>query len=175
MEELIDYMLEAILYVFPAYVANATPVVTVRLLGKSTPLDMGLRAWDGRRILGDGKTVEGLLSGVVAGSSIGLLIYYFVNLFRSVSEPFILALGAMVGDIFGSFIKRRIGLERGRSLPLLDQLGFLLFSLIFSSLIYGLPRWMKLDVFLILLIITFILHISTNYVAYILGLKNRPY
>ncbi|MEN2974829.1 MAG: CDP-2,3-bis-(O-geranylgeranyl)-sn-glycerol synthase [Candidatus Caldarchaeales archaeon] len=175
MDGFVEYLLEAIIYVLPAYFANATPVVAVKLIGRSTPLDMGLRAWNGRRILGDGKTIEGMIAGIAAGATIGLIISYTLNLFRSILEPLILAIGAMVGDIFGSFVKRRIGIERGRSLPILDQLGFLIFSLILASLLYGLPRWMRPDVFSALLIITFILHVSTNFLAYLLGLKNRPY
>lgn len=175
MNEFFSRLLEALIFVFPAYVANATPVVAVKIIGKSTPLDRGLRAWDNRRILGEGKTIEGLISGVAMGSLLGLIPYPLSNVFRSILEPLILSIGAMIGDILGSFTKRRIGLERGRPFPVIDQIGFILSSLFFSSMIYGLPRWARLDVFIILLIITFFLHLATNYVAFLLHLKDKPY
>lgn len=175
MIEFYNRIILALIYVLPAYIANATPVVSVKIIGRSTPLDRGLHAWDNKRILGDGKTVEGLVSGIIVGASSGIPAYFLTNVFRSIFEPLALSAGAMVGDILGSFIKRRIGLERGRPLPPIDQLGFLLSALFFSYMFYGLPSWVSLDVFIILLIITFFLHIATNYVAYILRLKDRPY
>lgn len=173
--EFCNRLIVALIYVLPAYVANATPVVSVKIIGRSTPLDMGLYAWDNRRILGDGKTVEGLISGILVGALSGIPIYFLINVFRNILEPLVLGTGAMIGDVFGSFVKRRIGLERGRPLPPVDQLGFLLSSLFFSYIVYGLPTWTSLDVFITLLIITFFLHVATNYVAYLLRLKDRPY
>jgi len=172
-----ENLLKVMVYVLPSYVANATPVVAVKIIGRSTPIDRGLHAWDGRRLFGDGKTVEGLLSGIFAGTIIGILIYYLapLNVFRGLSEPLLLSVGAMGGDIFGSFVKRRLGMERGKPLPILDQLGFLIFSLLFSISIYGVPEWLSIDVFLILLLITFILHITTNMFAYLIKLKDKPY
>lgn len=175
MNEFLPYLIEALIFVFPAYVANATPVVAVKIIGRSTPLDKGLYAWDNRRILGDGKTIEGLISGTTMGTLVGILLFILTDVFRSFLEPFILSIGAMIGDILGSFMKRRIGLERGKPLPIVDQLGFLLSSLFFSFMIYGLPEWARLDIFITILIITFFLHIATNYIAFLLNLKDKPY
>jgi len=175
LSELYNHLLEALIFILPSYIANATPVISIKLIGRSTPLDMGLYAWDKRRILGDGKTIEGLISGITVGTLLGLSIYSLTNVFRSIFEPFVLSFGAMVGDILGSFIKRRMGMERGKPLPIIDQLGFLLSSLFFSFIMYGLPRWARLDILGILLMITFFLHIATNYIAYLLRLKDRPY
>jgi len=81
----------------------------------------------------------------------------------------------MIGDIFGSFIKRRIGLKRGDPAPGLDQLGFLITALITSAAIYGVQYWFDLMTLTCILAITAILHLSTNFVAYLLKLKDRPY
>ena len=172
-----ESLFKAILYVLPAYIANGSPVVGAKIIGKTTPLDRGARAWDGRRILGDGKTLEGLLTGIISGTLIGLIIYVIGNpaSYRSILEPFLLSLGAMIGDIFGSFLKRRMGLERGRPAPGLDQLGFLIFALLSSFSIYGAPGWLSLQIFILLLAITACLHLGTNYLAYLLGLKKEPY
>ncbi|MEM4536029.1 MAG: CDP-2,3-bis-(O-geranylgeranyl)-sn-glycerol synthase [Nitrososphaerota archaeon] len=175
MIEFYSRLLEAMIFVLPAYIANATPVISVKNIGRSTPLDRGMYAWDNKRILGDGKTVEGLISGILVGALSGIPIYFLMDIFRNVFQPLVLSIGAMIGDILGSFVKRRIGLERGRPLPPLDQLGFLISSLFFSYILYGLPAWASLDTFAALLVITFFLHLSTNYIAYFLRLKDRPY
>ena len=170
-------ILSALLYILPAYVANATPVPLAKILKKTTPIDGGRSAWDGRRILGDGKSWEGLFSGIAGGTIIGVILYLAGNLggFRSISEPSILSAGAMIGDVFGSFIKRRIGLERGEPAPGLDQLGFLITALIVSAAVYGVPGWFDPIILVCILIITAILHLSTNFIAYLLKLKDRPY
>ena len=56
-----DYtiILQALWIIIPAYVSNASAV----LVGGGTPIDFGKNWSDGKRILGDGKTWRGLLSG----------------------------------------------------------------------------------------------------------------
>jgi len=165
------------LYILPAYVANGSPVVVVKLIGRATPIDLGAKAWDGRRVLGNGKTFEGLLSGLTLGSLIGVILLALGNPahYRSPFEPLVISFGAMAGDILGSFIKRRLGLKRGAPAPVMDQLGFVVCALIASILIYGIPEWFNPPVITLLLIITGCLHLGTNYLAYLLGLKSEPY
>jgi len=169
-------ILDALVYVIPAYLANGAPVVVARLLGGGHPLDLGARLWDGRRLLGDGKTLEGLVSGLVAGLIAAYILdVSLTRLYRGFIEAALLPVGAMLGDMFGSFTKRRIGLERGRSAPLLDQLSFLAAALILSWLPYGPPSWATPDTILILALITVLLHVSTNTLAYLAGLKEEWY
>jgi len=174
---LLGNLLTAIFYILPAYIANASPVVGVKLIGRGTPIDRGLLAWDGRRLLGDGKTFEGLLFGLTCGTITGLIIISQNNLgaHRSPLEPFLLSVGTMIGDILGSFIKRRLGLERGAPAPILDQIGFAVCALLLGFTFYGPPDWFSFDVLLVLLLITGVLHLATNFVAYLLRLKDRPY
>lgn len=175
MESFLQSFFEAVLYVIPAYVANAVPVITVKILGRATPIDGGRIAWDGRRWLGDGKTWEGLGSGIFFGAIIGLLIHLSLKIFRSPAEPLLLGIGAMIGDIGGAFVKRRIGLERGAPFPVVDQLGFLAAALILASLVYDTPTWMRAETLVGIFALTFVLHLGTNAAAYILGLKDKPY
>ena len=174
---MLESLVKSILYVLPAYVANGSPVVGVRIIGRRTPLDRGAKAWDGRRVLGDGKTVEGLIIGITIGTLAGLILYLCGNVgsYRAVLEPSLLASGAMLGDLVGSFIKRRIGLRRGQPAPGLDQLGFLVAALALSSIAYGFPSWMDALTLMLLLAVTALLHLGTNYLAYLLGLKAEPY
>ncbi|MCS7103680.1 MAG: CDP-2,3-bis-(O-geranylgeranyl)-sn-glycerol synthase [Candidatus Korarchaeum sp.] len=148
--------LQAIWYVLPSYFANMSPVV----FGGGRPLDMGRNFIDGRRILGDHKTVRGFLSGILVGSIVGVLQGRLL-------QGFVLSLGAMVGDCLGSFLKRRMGLAEGSSAPILDQEGFLIFSLLFASPLESLP----LESILFLVILTPLLHWGSNTIAHLLGLK----
>jgi len=167
----------AILYILPAYVANGSPVVVVRVMGRATPMDLGARAWDGRRILGDGKTFEGFFSGLLLGWLTGLILHALVHppLYRSPLEPLALSLGAMIGDILGSFIKRRLGLRRGAPAPVMDQIGFAASAILLSTSIYGVPGWFSIPMLILLLLVTGCLHLATNRLAYLLKLKSEPY
>ncbi|MCS7095050.1 MAG: CDP-2,3-bis-(O-geranylgeranyl)-sn-glycerol synthase [Thaumarchaeota archaeon] len=175
-EGLIWRLLSALAYVLPAYVANGAPVVAVRLVTATHPLDFGKKFVDGRRLLGDGKTLEGLVTGLAAGSSIGALMF-LVNpaAFRHFTEPLLLSAGAMLGDVMGSFVKRRAGMERGAAVPIMDQLGFLVTSLLLCWALFGTPRWADPLTIALLMAVTGVLHVATNAGAYLMGLKDRWY
>lgn len=84
---------------------------------------------------------------------------------------FLLGLGAMVGDIAGSFIKRRYGIQRGKPAPLLDQEDFIIGSLFFAALLVAVnPSWAVL-----LLVITPLFHWVSNIAAYKLKVKDTPW
>ncbi|MEM5825715.1 MAG: CDP-archaeol synthase, partial [Thermofilaceae archaeon] len=99
----------------PCYVANATPVIVAKLLRRTHPLDFGLHFVDGRRLLGDSKSIEGFIAGVSAGLLAGYLLSLYGLL--SVGEAVPLSFGTMLGDAMGSFIKRRLGLPSGAPAP----------------------------------------------------------
>ncbi len=160
MYEVLNVVGSALWFILPAYVANATPVV----LGGGPPLDGGKNFIDGRRILGDGKTVRGFVCGLIAGVVVGALQKRWLT-------GTLLALGALLGDLLGSFIKRRLGIERGGALPGLDQLGFVAVALLLASPVEA-PGWAAVAA---ILLITPVLHLATNFVGYKLGLKSRPH
>lgn len=155
-----DLIGRAIWFILPAYFANAAPVI----LGGGPPLDLGKRFVDGRRIFGEGKTLYGFLGGLGAGSLIGLLQ-------GRTLVGFMLALGALIGDLIGSFIKRRLGLARGEMALGLDQLGFAAIAIAMASPI-ELPPW---QIIVTILILTPPIHLATNFLGHRLGLKARPY
>jgi len=165
-----------IAYIFPAYAANGAPVLFVRFVKNPHPLDCGASFIDGRRILGDGKTLEGLVSGLIAGVLAGLLLSSLqISLYRGPLEFILLSVGAMLGDMLGSFSKRRVGIPRGGAAPILDQLGFLILSLITAWSVMGPPGWVDYSSIIFLLILTFLLHLGTNAAAYLIGLKDKWY
>jgi CDP-2,3-bis-(O-geranylgeranyl)-sn-glycerol synthase len=167
----------------PAYTPNNFAVV----LGGGRPIDLGKKFIDGRRILGNGKTIRGFIAGVTGGLSVvhlQLLTENFlgIELYSSLEYPsfFILAsclaFGALMGDLIGSFVKRRIGLERGVSLPVLDQLGFLIIAFALAYLFSpDFKRLFTMQIILTGIVITPPLHLLTNYIAYKLGLKEVPW
>ena len=175
---LVDFAL-AWFILFPAYTANAIPV----LVRGRRPLDLG-KNWRGRRILGDGKTIEGTAAGIIAGFLIGALEYYLLPALQTEASRFdvilpeitltvaaAVAIGAIAGDIIGSFIKRRVGIERGGKAPVLDRLDFIAFAMMFSYPFVSITLWMAM----FMIITTFVIHRASNFVAYKLKLKKVPW
>lgn len=162
----------AIEYILPAYVANAVPVVVSRIIPFKHPVDFG-RLWrDGRRILGDSKTIEGLIAGLIAGTLAGLLEAQVLGDKGAAARGVVLATGALLGDMLGSFIKRRLGKPPGSPAPLLDQLDFL-----FGALALGWAAGMAppASYVPVLVLLTLVLHPLTNGIAYLLRLKRVPW
>jgi len=169
-------MLGFILFVLPAYIANAVPVI----LGGGTPLDFKRKCkLDGRRFFGDSKTLRGFIAGVSGGTvSAGILTFFYpLPFFPDGKTQFIagfaLALGTMVGDALGSFIKRRMKVEAGKPF-LLDNIFFLVIALIFAYPFTSSEVYQPLPI-AFLLILTFILHPLTNFLANRFGLKKVPW
>lgn len=181
MDNEIKQVVQAIWIILPAYVANGAPVVAVKVMNmlglKRHPIDRGMIFVDGRRIFGDSKTWEGFAIGVCSGiltSAIQMVLEHPGTLYITyIGRGIALSLGAMVGDLLGSFIKRRLGLKSGDPLPVLDQTSFL-----FVALAIALPLKLidiTLSQLVYLVVVTVILHVATNYLAYKLGLKNVPW
>jgi len=165
---LVQLLSTAIWFILPAYVANATPVV----LGGGRPIDGRRNFVDGRPIFGPGKTIRGFTAGLVAGSLFGAVQGLLTGqLYSHLTLGFLLSTGALVGDLLGSFIKRRLKLARGSAAPGLDQLGFVVLALLFASPV-SVPTW---EVTLLILIITPPIHLATNFIGHKLKLKDRPY
>lgn len=143
-----------------AYFTNAS--CTIASLIRTHPLDFNLRI-KGKRLLGDGKTIEGTLIGINTGLIISLIL----------KAPYGLAvtLASITGDLIGSFIKRRIGLKTGKEFLLIDQLGFITCAYIALSFYTKLENYLVL----ILLALTFLIHKLTNKIAFKIGLKKVPW
>src|SRR5438132_5642500 len=108
--------LDALLLIGPSYVANAAPL----LLGGGTPLDGGKNFLDGERILGAHKTVRGLFAGIIGGSVIGLAESPVDS--RLLLGGIMIALGTVLGDLVGAFLKRRIRIKPDSPMPIVEQL-----------------------------------------------------
>lgn len=169
---------ELLLLVFPAFISNGAPV----LFGGGAKVDFGKKFFDGKRVFGDSKTIRGLASGIAVGTLAGVVIVFslqylpWLSLQEKVVLAFAASAGAMVGDLLGSFVKRRLGLAPGSQYFLLDQLLFLVVALAFVA--YAQPTVLSLlngwDV-LWLLVLTYFLHLAFNGLAHRLQLKKVPW
>jgi CDP-2,3-bis-(O-geranylgeranyl)-sn-glycerol synthase len=158
-------LLEAILFIFPAYCANATPV----LAGGGLKMDFGKNFFDGKRIFGSNKTFRGFFFGLCIGMLVGLvelILFEYPPLFV-ILPP----LGALIGDLFGAFLKRRLGIRPGDLLPIIDQIDFVVGALFFSIPL-AIINW---SLVIVVLLITPPIHLLTNFGAYKLGLKKHPW
>lgn len=86
----------------------------------------------------------------------------------------VISFSASIGDLLGSWIKRRLNKERGEPLWIVDQLDF-----VFVCLLFSLP-FVPLDIFFLnIVIFSFLLSptltILANTLSYIMGIKSVPW
>jgi len=176
-----EFIVTAALIMVPAYLANGMALVT----GGGLPLDRGKVFSDGRRLLGDGKTVSGTVGGIVLGTLGGIITVLILNLIYFQGEMiipyfamvFIVACGALLGDIITAFGKRRRGFQRGAPVPVVDQLGFILMALLLAYIfnLYLPLVVLTVELLIILVIVTPFIHLLANYIGYKIGRKNVPW
>lgn len=174
---LVYRFLNGLLFILPAYIANSSPTV----IGGGRSIDNGKKAFDGRPIFGPHKTWRGLAGGIFLGISTGGLVYGLTSSFSHLSlelatspsaclfRAFLLSLGTHIGDLLGSFTKRRLNIKAGGSFPFFDQLGFYIFAILVSAPFY----WFGLLDFFVWLAITVCIHPLFNLIAWVLGLQEK--
>lgn len=162
---MVEWVASALLYIGPSYVANAAPL----LLGGGRALDGGRKLPDGQPIFGSHKTIRGVIAGILAGTIIGLGESLIDS--RLVVAGFMIALGAVLGDLLGAFIKRRLHVEPGKAFPILDQLDFVLGALIFGYYFFPIGLYSAV----LFVVVTPPIHLGTNYWAYRLGIKKTQW
>ena len=158
-------VIESLKLIFPAYCANGAPV----LAGGGLPLDFGRNFFDGRRVFGKNKTVRGFFFGLAIGILVGLveiILFDYPPLFMVLSP-----LGALLGDLAGAFLKRRLDIPPGGLLPIVDQIDFVVGAILFSVPL----QIISLELAITMLVVTPPIHLLTNYAAYKLKLKSNPW
>jgi CDP-2,3-bis-(O-geranylgeranyl)-sn-glycerol synthase len=171
---------KAMFILLPAYAANGFPP----LARGSIPIDLKKKWFDSNRILGDGKTFEGFGIGLISGTFVGVLETLVEPVLNSyavvwnVKIPpmnfligFSISLGALCGDLGGSFVKRRLRLQRGKEVLFLDQWNFVIGSIIFVFMFTEITIWM----ILMMLLITFVIHRIANIIGHKLKVKKVPW
>jgi CDP-2,3-bis-(O-geranylgeranyl)-sn-glycerol synthase len=86
----------------------------------------------------------------------------------------LVSFSAAGGDLFGSWLKRRMNKNRGEPVWILDQLDFIIPALLVSMPFIILDRNF-IAIFIFIVIFTPFMAIVSNTVAYLTGLKNVPY
>ena len=185
--KLLIAVLGAVYFMLPAYVANLSGLA----FGGGTPVDGGRECKDGRRLIGNGVTWKGLQNGTIIGTLVGAVLgiigtfygdlsvltggiidlHVYGSLIGGLILGFLMAFGALLGDAVGSFLKRRMGLERGAPAPFMDQLDFVVGALVLSLLVVRIS-W---SFFIIIALLSLVLHLGSNTFAYLIGIKDVWY
>lgn len=147
--------------------ANGTPVIAKDILRNrfAHPLDGGLCFLDGRRLFGSSKTIRGIVLSVVVTSACAPL----AGLAWKIGA--LVAGAAMAGDLFSSFLKRRIGLLSADRATGLDQVPESLFPLLACRSRFSLTA---LDI-AVTVFVFFIGELLVSRVLHKLHLRDRPY
>lgn len=176
--------LTSLYFVLPAYFSNGGALA----FGGGLPVDFGKCDSKGNRWIGDGVTWRGLIVGTLIGILTGAVEGYFnpdiiaavgnyiitpmiPNVGSGILIGFLLGFGALLGDALGSFLKRRLGIGRGKPAPLLDQLDFIVVAILLVSLVIRLDWFFVITV----IILTYVIHQIANIGAYLLGIKDVWY
>jgi hypothetical protein len=147
--------------------ANGTPLMARKLLGQrcSYPIDGGHRFFDGKPLFGPAKTLRGVGCALLATAAGGVLV--------GLGWKIGLVVGglAMVGDLFSSFLKRRLG--RSPSSPFLgiDQIPESLFPLLACMR----PLSLTIVDVAVGVAVFFFGELALSRVLYAFDLRERPY
>ncbi len=170
---MLTLIFKSLFFFLPAYFANMSPV-----LFKWLPFDTPIyEQWFGKN-----KTWRGLIVAILVGGFVfWLQKYLYAAGFQrwalidyndfSVLLGFLLGGGAILGDLVKSFWKRRYGIPPGERWIPWDQLDFVIGGLLFSFFLYVPP----VEVVVVLLVVSPLLHIFVNHIGYWVGIRGRKW
>lgn len=148
-------------------IANGTPIFAKRLFGErfESPLDGGLKFIDGRPLLGESKTLRGLLLSLACTTLAAPLLGFDWVIGAG------LAGASMLGDLLSSFTKRRLALATHSQAPALDQIPESLLPLLLLRQQLGLNG---VEIFIIMLLFV-TLEVVLSRLLFRLRIRDRPY
>ncbi len=155
MTTVLNIIAETLWYFLPALVANIAPVFAAAyncLPSLATRLGRGL-SWQGAPLIGNHKTVRGLVVALFFGSVTGFTQYLLTQagwepqrIFVSYSSPvFVVLWGTLlggcsiIGDALKSFFKRRLGILPGTTWVPWDQVDMVIGVLLVTQWFAPLP------------------------------------
>lgn len=147
--------------------ANGAPVVAKKLFGNhlAFPLDAGALFFDRQPLLGPSKTIRGVVTSVAATAVIAPLLGL------TLAAGGLVAALAMIGDLFSSFVKRRLRFPPSSQAIGLDQVPESLLPLLACQTILSLTL---IDVS-IAVGVFLIGELIISRVLYALRLRDEPY
>jgi CDP-diglyceride synthetase len=106
--------------------ANGTPIVAKKIFGPclARPLDAGIKFFDGLPLFGASKTIRGIVASILITTASAPLIGLDLTIGA------IVAGATMAGDLFSSFMKRRLNLPPSSQARGLDQVPESLFPML---------------------------------------------
>ena len=178
---MVNIILQCFYFMLPAYFANMAPVIAKKINFLKVPIDFG-KEINNKPILGKNKTFRGLFFGVLFAVIIAYIqsIFYDNNIFSELALTdysnwmflgLLLGFGAIFGDLVKSFVKRRLNYEPGKPFVPWDQTDFVIGAIIF---VFPLVK-LSINKIIIIIILSFILHIIVNHSAYYLKIRNEKW
>jgi hypothetical protein len=148
-------------------VANGAPVFAKNVLRDrfACPVDGGSRFVDQRRLFGPSKTVRGVVVSVVLTAACAPVLGLPWKVGATVGSL------AMAGDLFSSFLKRRMALPAAAKATVLDQAPESLFPLLACRHALSLA---VADI-VVTMVVFFVGEIVVSRLLYKLHLRDRPY
>jgi CDP-2,3-bis-(O-geranylgeranyl)-sn-glycerol synthase len=148
-------------------VANGIPVIVKKLSGKlfAQSLDGGVIFLDRQPLFGSSKTIRGILFSTILTTAFAPLIGLEWKI------GVVVAIMAMTGDLFSSFLKRRMKLPSSSQAIGLDQIPESLFPVLACQPMLGLT---VLDI----IVVVALFFIAGNLLSVLLfkwGIRDRPF
>ena len=147
--------------------ANGAPIMVRYILGQhlSFPVDFHRNFIDGKRIFGNSKTWIGLLSI----PTLSILTAWLLGL--SIELGVLIGFGVVLGDLFSSFTKRRLGMKESSMAIGLDQIPESLFPFLLVNKMYN---FTFLDISLA--IVSFVvIELAVSRILFWMHIRKQPY
>ena len=148
-------------------IANGSPVFAKKIFGGrfSWPVDGGCAFVDGRPLFGSAKTIRGVLFSVVLATAAAPLLGL------EAANGALVGSMAMAGDLFSSFVKRRLNFPPSSRAMGLDQIPESLFPLL------AWRAWLPLGTIDILICVSVFLvgQVVLSPILYRIGVRDQPF
>lgn len=175
------FLLKCSYLMLPAYFANMAPVIVKKINLLKIPIDFSKQI-DNKPVFGKNKTFRGFVFGIIFAVVVAYFQYlsYKNGFFRNLSFinyqnwllfGFLMGFGALTGDLIKSFFKRRLGIKPGSRFVPFDQIDFVIGALIFIIPVFDLT----LKIFIVSLLLSFVLHIIVNHLAFYLKIRKEKW
>jgi CDP-2,3-bis-(O-geranylgeranyl)-sn-glycerol synthase len=182
------YILSCIYFFLPAFIANAFPPIanTFNIFNSlNKPVDGG-RMINGMPVLGSHKTWRGVACELIICTLLTPFLifinnYYDLSIYQNIDLDInningwllglLLSVGIIAGDVGFAFLKRRLKLRPGVAFVPFDQTNYVIGAFVFVQPLVRL----SLEFWLVLFLLTFLIHILFNRIGYNLGLHKAKW